>query len=394
MRRRSWISTALTAGTLLSAGGAIGVDACRGQEPRPAMAWSDARAALQATQRGGKPTIVVTTTKSSASAPAIRAALGSAFGGACGLAEVDSDAQAGWVREVGITGTPGVVVFVNSGNQMKVLGTRSGVADPKALVDFVNGLLGSSDPMVARTDHQQPSPQSPTPQYAPQPAPQAPVYAPAPQAPVYAPAPQQMYAPSPAPVMIQPPASPIYISPAPQTIVMAPQPPPNVLFAAPAPIYAPAPAPPQLMLAPAPTYAAAPVYAPAPTYAPAPAYAPAPVAAAPVAMVAAAPTVNLAAIQKGPSLAGRLLGAVGQHLAEKGKPHYKLVPTVNLAPAPSYAAAPMAPAPVAYAPAPQPAPTYAPAPAPPAEYPPLPSPQGHPNCSACKGHGLFHHHNN
>jgi hypothetical protein len=408
--------SALTAGLLVPAFGGVGLQNSLGQGTPPATETegsTDAGRALRATQQGGRPTIIVALTRSESGSKRLLAYLTATLGRSYQLAEVDVEEQASWIKQIGITGVPGFAVYGQTGGSMKLLGTKSGVADPATIVEWVTTLTaplsatGPIDPNVNRASHQYPSGQTPSAQAPPMcPPTTAPPTTPAPPAiPVYAPPQTPVYSvPAPPPVMVSAPAPPIVFSPPQQTIVMAPQPPPNIVFAAPypapptvsmAPTYA-APAPPQLLLpapapppAPAPMYAApAPMYAAPPMAAP-PAYAAAPMYAAPAPAPAAAP-VNLTAIVRPPSLFGRLVGTVGERMAEQNRPRYRLAQAATLAPAPVYAAtaAPL------YAPAPA-VPVFAAPPVaapPPVEAPPMPSPQGYPGCWACKGRGLFHHH--
>ncbi|WP_165221462.1 hypothetical protein [Aquisphaera insulae] len=231
----------------------------------------------------------------------------------------------------------------------------------------------------------------------------APPYIPPPQAPPVqmAPPPQQYYQPpvytgqQATPLVVSPPSVPMVIQPQAPTVVVGPTPQPNIIFAAAppsaptisyapmasAPAPAPAPAPtanaPQLFMASAPAPQPQPAYAPAPqpqpmAYAPAPqpqpmAYAPAPqpqpVAYAPAPQpMASAPQQGqiaqspalLAAVLTNPSLVNRMLGALGEHLAQRRNPRIQMGQAPQMMQAPVAAApapAPMASAPMAYAPA-------------------------------------------
>jgi hypothetical protein len=196
----------------------------------------------------------------------------------------------------------------------------------------------------------------------PPPPPKAPPYAP----PVYQPPPPpppsyppaQVVAPvtgtAAAPVVVSPPQVPVVVQPQAPTIVVGPTPQPNIIFAAPAPSaptlsYAPiASAPvgnvPQQLFMSAPQPAAS---APQPqpmAMAPQPvAMAPQPVAMAP--QVGQSPAL-LAAVLTNPSLINRVLGALGEHLAQRRNPLFQM------GQAPQMMQAPVASAPVANAPAP------------------------------------------
>jgi len=177
------------------------------------------------------------------------------------------------------------------------------------------------------------------------------------------------------PLVVSPPSVPLVIQPQAPTVVVGPTPQPNIIFAS-APPAAPtisymttasAPQPtanaptanaPQLFMAnapqPQPTASAPQPQPPAMAPQPVPmAYAPQPVAAAPQpAPVAYAPQPGqvaqsplLAAVLTNPSLVNRLLGALGEQLAQRKNPR------IQMGQAPQMMQAPMAPAPMGYAPA-------------------------------------------
>ncbi len=329
---RSWNWSALAAGLMIPAIGSALMTPCRAQVAAGVAGWGDAGTALRATQRGGRPTIIVATTRTDAASERLRSALPALFGPGCQLAEVDATEQADWLRQIGITGVPGVAVYAHADGGARVLGVRSGVADPVAIAEWAAGLGRSpsastptpADPRVARASYQQPSPQSlapqpqPPPQYfnpsPPAPAPSLPVAPPAPAptyvyanpapapapAPVYvavSPAPTTYTTPAPAPVTLAPAAAPIVVNPPQQTFVIGPQPPPQILSAAPAAAPSMIAAAPTQLVAPAPVqYVAAPAPAPVQYVAAAPAPAPVQyVAAAPTQYVASAPTQLVAA---------------------------------------------------------------------------------------------------
>jgi hypothetical protein len=343
------------------------------------------------------------------------------------LAEVDATDQSEWLRQIGITGLPGIAVYAQTEAGIKLIGSMSGMADPAAITAWVPTLWKPAasttpvDPKVARTSYQQPSSQSgPSQPYfnpAPAaPAPSTPNYfvaappaAPAPAAIPYliyqqtaapAPAPVNYTTPAPAPLTISPTAAPIVVNPPQQTFVIGPTPAPNVVAAAPGP--PPAPAPTQyLMAAPAPAPAATPVQvmatAPAPVAVPMVATAPVPapvtqfVATAAPAVVAAPQNVVVAV--KPLSLRNRIGTGLGQFLIERNRPKFEVVQAANLAAvqgAPSfYAAQSQAYAPVQAAAPATVCPPSPQAPANPEPLPPLPSAQN--QCPGCRNGGLFRH---
>ena len=261
------------------------------------------------------------------------------------------------------------------------------------------------DPELQKTGGQSPSGSEqhpyPTEQgYRPTPQPPAkvpmicpppqPTYQPAPVTPVYTQA-------APQPVVVSAPSPPVVFQPSAPTIVVGPTPQPNIVFAnapqsvpnvtivnagnAPQPGNAPQAQPPQLFLANAPqpqppqAYAPQPqppqAYAPQPTmaYAPQPqpmmAYAPQPqpmmaYAPQPQPMMAYAPqpqpamgyapqpTGNspllAAALLTNPRLTDRILGAIGEHLAQRKNPR------IQMSSQPTIAQAPVASAATGYAP--------------------------------------------
>ncbi len=70
------------------------------------------------------------TTRSDAASRRLRAALPASLGRSYQLAEVDAEGRADWLKQIGITGIPGVALYVPSEGGMKLAGVRSGVADP------------------------------------------------------------------------------------------------------------------------------------------------------------------------------------------------------------------------------------------------------------------------
>jgi hypothetical protein len=440
---------AATGALALLLNAALGTSTVRAQgppAPTPAQApaaaalpagYSTLAPALQATLQTGRPTVVVVTSGGVPASAALRDALPGLLrtqpvGAVALLAEMPAEQHADRIRALGVSHLPAVLVYGRNEAGMQLVAHRLGVTDPYQVTGWLASLgleraaIADATPPVDPTVQRTGAGSLPTGQYpsgqAPPPPPSWPT-APPPQAP---PAPPQMYvqqvpvtptyaAPSPTPLVVAPPTQPVVVAPPAQTIMVAPAPPPNIIFSA--------PTQPTVMMAPvgsapvgsAPTNA---FLAPSqPAMAPV-AMAPAPVAMAPSAPVAMAPVGQAPQVGQGPVTAAfmtlvaptlfeRLLGAIGQRLAEKGQPRLSVgqAPTMStMAMAPTaFGAAPQAmmapqvppgyrlvPA-YPYEPAP---PGYAPPPnygyGPPAEgYPPpnAPSPQSYRQARAPGKHG-------
>ena len=446
---RTWRRDVLAASLIGLTVAACGPRPSLGQAAPASRAWLDLETALRATSLGGRPTLIVATTPSDASTRQLRAVLPAALGDAYQLAELDAQAHAEWVKRLGITRVPGVALYVRGPGGLKLLGSRSGVAEPRAILAWLGNpgrtdtTAPLTDPALERTQYtspQGPAPQAPPPIYAPAPPPSASTPAPVPvyqaAAPIYQIQAPLSQAPAPAPLVVSPaPSPPILVNPPQQTIVMAPQPPPNIVVAAPcsAPTVAMVPGvsnpPIQLFMSvpnqatTTPTFVAAPVTATPTNFVAAPvAAAPtnfvaAPVAAAPTNLIAApvasvpvvaasltaapmaiAPAPVAAApataILISPGLFARIIGTIGEHLAIWKNPRIQMTSAVTpLVAAPTFATATQPVAPVVYA-ASQPAAVPAlTARHPYAEEPsyegPMPSPQG--GCRICGSHGKCRH---
>jgi hypothetical protein len=352
--------------------------------PRP-PAWVRA---IQDTLRTGRPTLLVVTSRAHPASGQLWQALSNdpqaqSVRQAFQVVELSAEANPQRIQSLQVTSFPTLIVYGRGANGLTMLGVEAGSMDLPFALGWLSGLkttastasgsrgdirpplAGGRDANLARAgyhDHY-PSAQQPSPQYyppppappAPPPAPAQPMVPVAPVAPIYS-------APAPQPVVVSAPSPPVVFQPSAPTIVVGPTPQPNIVFAqAPAPTVtyamapsAPAPAAPaptNLFTQPAPAPAPAPS-APAPSAAAPLAYAP--VAYAPqVAMAPAAPAPQVgqspllaAAILTNPRLWERILGAIGEHLAQKKQPR------IQMAPAPTVAQAPVAPA--GYAPAPAP----------------------------------------
>ena len=456
-RSKRW--SAIVAGVIFPAVGGLGITPASGQNTSPAAVavaeqvggWSEAGAALRETQQGGRPTIIVATTRTDNGSKRLRAALPAYAGRYYLLAEVDAVDQVDWLRQIGITGVPAVAVYASVDGELKLMGTNSGVTDPAAVAAWIPTLwkkpaTSRVDGKVAQSSYQQASPQAPstqTPQYfqpnlappaASPPAMSGPTYyvttpapvAAAPPAPTYyviqpetvaaapvAAAPPNYTTPPQPPMTLSPAAAPIVVNPPRQTIVIGPTPAPNVVAAAP-----PAAAPPQYLL-PAPVAASPPTMMPVAASPPVQTFVGAsPVAASPVQLVAAAPPsisqfVASAPVAAAPpqqnvvvavrplSLRNRIGAGIGQILVDRNRPKFEVVQAANLAAvqgAPSfYAAQPQvsmqmtAPAPTAYCPPPQQQQQQQQQPAYSSEQlPPLPSAQS--QCLGCRNGSGRHNH--
>ena len=433
MASSRWTSgrTALALVLLSSMGPWWGLPA-EAQTPRGAVAtpgWLPLESALRQTVQTGRPSVVVVTERSSPRSLELvkslqQAAASSLVGRMVSFAEMSREAYPQQVDRMGVTTFPALLVYGQNGSRLKLLGLRSGPLDvPTTLAWLVSLPIGSMaavrppDPAVTRAaaGDDYPSAQAPYPSgqhyppappkvpSQPQPQPQPIPIVPVPQAQV----PPVYTAPAPQPVVVATPAQPVVVQPSQPQVIIGPSQPPQITFAN-APTAAPsvsyvqpanAPtgnAPQQIFMAnapqPQPTGNAPPaqpmMYAMAPPMQPAMA----PVGNAPP-QVGQSP-VMAAALLTNPRLWERLVGALGEHLAQKKNPRIQMgnAPTVGQAPvamAPTGGAptgyapmgyAPTGYAPLAYAPVAQPAmmalpammPMYGPPPgyAPPYGYPP------------------------
>ncbi|MBV8267307.1 MAG: hypothetical protein JO252_13350, partial [Planctomycetaceae bacterium] len=242
---RTWRRDVLAASLIGLTVVACGPRPSLGQTAPTSRAWLDPETALRATSLGGRPTLIVATTPSDASSRRLRAVLPAALGHAYQLAELDAQAHPEWAKRLRITGVPGVALYVRGPGGLTLLGSRSGVSEPRAILAWLGNpgrtdtTARLADPALERTQYT--SPQGPTTQAPP------PSHAPAPPPPAFAPAPVPVYqaatpvyqiqaplsqAPAPAPLVVSPaPSPPILVNPPQQTIVMAPQPPPNIVAA-------------------------------------------------------------------------------------------------------------------------------------------------------------------
>jgi hypothetical protein len=387
--RLRWCRRAIWAPTLIAALAVSGTSrtACLGQVASPErvaarLAWTPLSRALNATIRTGTPTLVVVTSRTEPGSLQFCRALtySREVGGLTGslqFAEMASELYKDQVKTLGVRTFPTLIVYRRGGRGLEMVSFTSGLTEPHQVVDWLGsvGLVAretapadaailragqggamASDQAYPSAQNPQPSPPSKQPMGPPPPPYVPPPYAPPPVQ--MAPPPQQYFAPypAPAPVYVQPPTPTMIVQQAPQQIILAPAPPPQVTIAmapsaAPTVSYAPvggAPpagnAPPNLFTQPgaappgaAPPVAMAPpmqpVYAQAPPTANAP-----PVGQGPIAATALAMTLT------NPSLINRLVGALGEHLAQKKNPR------VQMAQAPAMAPAPTGGAPVAYAP--------------------------------------------
>ena len=415
---RTWRRDVLAASLIGLTVAACGPRPSLGQAAPTSRAWLDPETALRATSLGGRPTLIVATTPSDASSRWLRAVLPAALGHAYQLAELDAQAHPEWAQRLGITGVPGVALYVRGPGGLTLLGSRSGVSEPRAILAWLGNpgrtdtTARLADPALERTQYT--SPQGPTTQAPP------PSHAPAPPPPAFAPAPVPVYqaatpvyqiqaplsqAPALAPLVVSPaPSPPILVNPPQQTIVMAPQPPPNIVAAAPCPsptvAMVPGVSSPPIQLfmsvpnqpTTTPTFVAAPVVAAPTASVPvgAASVTAAPTAIAP-ALVAAAPAT---AILISPGLCARIIGTIGEHLAIWKNPRIQMTSAVTpFVAAPTFATATQAVSSTVYAtsqPAAVPALT---ARHPYAEEPsnegPLPSPQG--GCRICGSRGKCRH---
>ena len=321
--------------------------------------------ALTATQKSGRPTIVIATSGANPDSQAV----GREFLGICKARGVEKSAQVvelsaeacpEAVRRFKLTTYPAILAFRQGAEGPELAGREDPTKDAFDALGYVSALDlepaspegARSDPSVVRSNHHLCDPLPSAQGYAP-PAPEASVPAPVP---VYAPvaAPQQyavpmmaapanpyVGSPSPSPVVVSAPSPSIVFQQSAPTIYMAPPqaptvvvgtaPPsmPNVSFAptiaasppqqpqqmflmaAPAPMFAP------MVAATAPAPAAVAAYPVAVAASPAPAAVPAP--APPTVQLAAAPsTLAVTAIRPGPL--GRLVGNFGERLMKHKYP--------------------------------------------------------------------------
>jgi hypothetical protein len=378
--------------------------------------WLPVDLALKTTLQSGRPSVLVFTSPTSPASLELVAELrrlaDSALSGqVIHFAEVPEEDHAKQAARLGVKIFPAVLVYGREGSKLKLVGHRLGNIDAAATLLWVASLQTSSaqsnvpetDPAVKRTAQDRypvpPSPQAPLPSsqnvqgpppappkttYQPPPPPYQPMPAPIPVMPAQpAQIPPVYAAPMPQPVVVSTPATPVVVQPSQPQIIIGPSQAPQITFAsapsAPSvsyvqPANAPTPnQPQQIFMASAPPASAPPppsnapmMYAPV-SMAPQPSYAPQPVASAPA---PAQSPLLAAALLTNPRLWDRLLGALGEHLAQRRNPRLQMsnAPTVAQAPV---AMAPVAGAPGAYAPVAQPAmmpmpamaPMYAPAPA-------------------------------
>lgn len=357
--------------------------------------WPGLPQAIQEVKKTGAPLVVVATSSASAESAALVASIkesiaSGAINGRALFAEMPVETYAERLKGLGVGRFPTVLIYRSGPKGLVAVGHKE-IASGAEVGSWLRtlGLLAlkpAADRSLVKTGGHG-SGQTPYPsgqgEYIPPPAPAPPPYAPPayPQ-PVYAPQPVMapVYTqPAPQPVVVSAPSAPVVFQPQAPTIVVGPTPQPNIVFAN-APASAPnvsyvnagnaptANAPQQFFLAPAPT-ANAPSAPPPMAYAPsapppmqyAPQYAPPMMAYAPQApqmAYAPAPTGNspllAAAILTNPRLWERVIGALGEHLAQKKNPRVQMGSAPTLAQAPM-AYAPTAGAPMAYAPvAPQP----------------------------------------
>jgi hypothetical protein len=344
-------------------------------------AWAPLGRALNATASTGVPTVVIVTSPAEPASLQLCRALATSpevarLSGSFQFAEMGSDLYKAQVQKLGIQRFPTVIVYRRGARGVEAAASTSGLSQPTEVVHWL-GLLelatrgvGTADAAIVRAAYgqaaasgqaypteQAPSPNPPskqpvappTPPYVPPP----PVYAP-PPVPMAPPAYQAPY-PAPAPVYLQPPAPTMVVQQAPQQIVLAPAPPPQITVAMAPPTMPTVSYAPPTANAPPPNLFTQPAMAP-PAAAPPAAAPPAqPVMMAPVAMAppAQAPQVGqgpittaLAMTLINPSLINRILGAIGEHLAQKKNPRIQMAQAPAMGPAP----APAAQAPIAYAP--------------------------------------------
>jgi hypothetical protein len=427
--------------------------------------------ALRATVQTGRPSVLVVTSGSDARSQRLRRELLDnpqvrALSKTLSFTEMAAESHAAQVKGLGIRAYPTVLVYRRGAKGLECMGAMTQPENASYLLGWLSGLglgLGQVsgapapvDPGVSRTQYATgqagPSgqgPPMPSGQHYPPPQP-PPTPPPVVQQPYIPPSPPPTYqvapvvtGPAPVPTLIAPAAPTYVVQQQPATIMMAPAPAPTVVQLQPAqaPPMASAPpmgnAPPQnLFTQPAqapPTGAAPPANAPSyapPTYPQQVAYAPPtqPVASAPQ-QVGQGPIAAavLTTVLTNPSLWERILGTIGEHLAQKKNPRIQMGQAPVMQAPMTGQAPPAGQAPVAYAPAAgqayvaaapavpyaygiptYPPPGYAappgyvpqPPPYPQPEYP-VPSPQGYapsPTPQAYpaptpppKKHGLFHH---
>jgi hypothetical protein len=394
-------------------------------------AWPTLPQAVQAVKQTGTPLVVIATSRAVPASAKLVASIKQTvasrpFGGTVLFVEMPAEVYGDRLKSLGIDSFPRAIVYRAGPKGLVAVGSRGEFTEGEQVISWLRilGLVSvrpPGDSGLVRTGGQAHYPTSqgpvpsgqnnipPTPPPAPQPPPYIPQPVPAPPPSPVAPVYMQ---PAPQPLVVSAPSAPVVFQPSAPTIIVGPTPQPNIVFAN-APASAPnisvmnsgnAPtagnAPPQLFLAPqpsgnAPTQPPPMAYAPQPPPQPQPmAYAPQPPQQPAYAPVAFAPTGNspalVTALLTNPRLWERLIGALGEHLAQKKNPRIQMgnapvaqaptqygnAPTVG---APT-AGAPTAYAPVAYAPsgyAPVAQPMYA-MPAPPPMYMAVMPPQAPP----------------
>ncbi|WP_165252176.1 hypothetical protein [Paludisphaera soli] len=375
----------------------------------PAGIWTPLAQAVRETTTQGVPSVVIITSRATPDSASLRRDLESSpqaesLARSVRLAEMPAEIYASQVAKLGVKSFPTVVVYREEGGKLRTVAAKAGLADARSLFawlisldpvedkpsEVANGQAGPKDPKLAQASHfnDGPSPQAyATEQRVPQPyappkqppiaPPQPPVHIPPPQPqqPVYQ-APPAQYVPAPPPtyVQTQPPA--MVVQQAPQQIFFAPTPPPQVTVAMAPPMYAPQPQPmqapqpqpnlftqpmqapqPQPMQAPQPQPMQAPQPQPMQAPQPQPMQAPQPQpmqAPQPQPMFAPQPqpmqapvgqAPSTAMVLQAPGLIDSLLGTIGENLARRKNPR------IQMSPMPTLAQAPVANAPVAFAPA-------------------------------------------
>src|SRR5262249_30657320 len=108
--------------------------------------WSSLPVALQGTAKTGRPTVVVTTSRTSPASVALRQGLPRAAAPAgvrvaVTLAELSAEANAAQVELLGVKRHPSVIVYRRGKSALEVAGYRDDLTDPAATLAWVGTLL-------------------------------------------------------------------------------------------------------------------------------------------------------------------------------------------------------------------------------------------------------------